>query len=173
MANRKLFLSWTAVRDALEQGKVTDGELDACLFCTSVGELIIAHALEPVVFARTIEHLLLAAKEGRLVYYDKIEHLNDVTVEAVNFMLFYNGQRPLDCARNGLLSDMLHGGIVPAQEGSALEVMWSGQLTTEQMQDCRRRCDEDDAARIASGQKPVRPSCNWMFDIRQALVLRG
>lgn len=173
MANRKLFLSWTAVRDALEQGKVTDGELDACLFCTSVGELIIAHALEPVVFARTIEHLLLAAKEGRLVYYDKIEHLNDVTVEAVNHMLFLNGERSLSCPRHGLLCDVLSSGIVPTVEGSALEVLWTGQLTGDQMQSCRQRQHEDDMARIAAGEKPVRTSGNWMSDIKRVISARG
>lgn len=173
MANRKLFLSWTAVRDALNEGKVTDDDLGVCLYCTSVGELILAHALEPVVFARTIEHLVRAAKEGRLAYYDKIEHLNDITVEAVNHMLSLNGERQLKCSRHGLLCDVLSRGTVPTVEGSALEVLWTGQLSGEQMQACRQRQHEDDLARIAKGEKPVRPSGDWMSEVKQALGLRG
>ncbi len=111
-SKRKLFLSWMAVRQALMQGEVTEQELGECLFATSVGELILGEALYTKMFVRIYPHLRTAAQEGRLVYDDKIDHLNDVTFASVNELLkrcgfsASQGQR----CRNGFLASAWSAG---------------------------------------------------------------
>ncbi len=170
---RKLFLSWTAVRDALAEGKVQEADLDVCLYCTSVGELIIAQVFNRAVFAQTINHMIRAAKEGRLVYCDNVEHLNDITVDAVNHMLSHNGEHSLDCSWDGTLSSLVSTVGVPTLDESPLEVLWSGQLTVEQMQANRLQQEQEDLARIGTGKQLVGTGSQWMFDLRHALARRG
>ncbi len=171
-SNRKLFLSWNAVRNALAEGKVQESDLGVCLFCTSVGELIIAQALYRRSFACTIQHIIQAAKEGRLVYYEKIEKFNGIAVEDINHLLFHNGEQSLDCAA-GPLSTVLMMNGVPRIPNSATEVLWADQPTAEQMQEARRLQDQEDLDMVTAGRKPEGSGSNWMFDLRHAITLRG
>ncbi|HNB20912.1 MAG TPA: hypothetical protein PKZ32_00745 [Candidatus Melainabacteria bacterium] len=169
MANRKLFLSWMALRNALAEGKVLESDLNVCLVCTSMGELILGEALYRRQFAGLVKHLVQAAREGRLVYYDNIDAVNGITIDEVNGLLSRNGEGSLDCAGRGSLSTVLASTGVPKIDGSQTEVLWADQPSAQQMQEARRLQNAEYLTMATEGRKPEDCS-NWILDLRQALA---
>ncbi len=166
---RKLFLSWMAVREALLQGEVTEQDLRDCLFATSVGELILGQAFYANIFNLIYPHLRTAAEDGRLVYCDKIEHLNNLSFTSVNDLLVRNGVAPLSGSLSGTLSMLQHGLAIPTVSDSSLQVRWQGQPSGAEMQEARRLQDEEQRALVAAGGMPNFQYAHWMSDIKLVL----
>lgn len=169
---RKLFLSWMAVREALVQGDVAEKDLRDCLFATSAGELILGHAFYSMMFNLIYPHLRAAAEEGRLVYCDKIEHLNNLSFACVNRLLESNGVAPLSASPSGMLSMLRHGLPVPTVSDSSLQVLWQDQPSGAEMTEARRSQDEEQRALIAAGGRPDFAYADWMSDIKLAIQSR-
>ncbi len=171
-AKRKLFLSWMAVREALVEGNLQDADLDTCLFCTSVGELILGQAFDQRNFRAIMPHLLKAAAEGRLAYFDKFDHVNGLSIACVNDLLKLNGVAPLNCPAEGTLTRLLYDLAVPQVEDFSIPVLFAGQPTTETFRAARQQQAEDDLALVSAGARLSTSFSNWMVDIKTALAMR-